>query len=333
MARPTIVIHGRRPDWQKLKPLRWLPLVILLLILLAGTWFTVPTDSVGVVLRFGAFHSTAEPGLHFKLPLGIDELITVPVKRQLKLEFGFHSPGATNPDQASGDRRIEELEKNMVTGDLNAALVEWVVQYRIGDARAYLFNVLEPGKTLHDLSEAAMREIVGDHTVDEVITIGRQEIEAVAMTRLRELSKLYELGVTIDQVQLMNVSPPQPVQASFNEVNKAEQERENLINLANGEYNKEVPRARGEAERKISEAEGYKQQRVNEAMGDAAAFEAVLAEYVKAPEATRTRLYFETMQEVLPQLAGTWIVDERVTHLLPMLPGLGERPATKEVAR
>ena len=331
MTRPTIVIGGQRPDWSKIKRLRWVPLLILIPILIATTYYTVPAESVGVVLRFGRYTSTTPPGLHFKLPLGIDEVITVPVQRQLKLEFGTPGGrGATNPDQVGAD---PELEKSMVTGDLNAALVEWVVQYRIGDPRLYLFHVRDPGSTLRDLSEAAMREIVGDRTVDEVITIGRQEIEAVAVSRLRELCDHYQLGVTIDQVQLMNVNPPRDVQASFNEVNKAEQDRENMINIANGEYNKVVPKARGEAEQRISEAEGYKLKRVNEALGDVAAFTAVLAEYVKAPEATRTRLYLETMKEVLPQMASTWIVDERVTQLLPMLPGIGAKAAGQEVQR
>ena len=209
----------------------------------------------------------------------------------------------------------------MVTGDLNAAVVEWVVQYHISDPREYLFEVRDPELTLRDLSEAAMREIVGDRTIDEVITVGRQEIESTVRDRLRELSAQYRLGFAIEEVQLKNVNPPRNVQASFNEVNKAEQDRESMINVANGEYNKVVPKARGEAEQKISEAEGYKLKRVNEALGDASAFNAVLAEYVKAPEVTRTRLYLEAMREVLPTLGDKWIVDERVMQLLPMLQG------------
>ncbi|MFO1077021.1 MAG: FtsH protease activity modulator HflK [Planctomycetota bacterium] len=328
MTRPTILLgNGGRPDWSRLKRVRWLPLLILVPIAVFTTYYTVPQEGVGVVLRFGAYHTTAEPGLHFKIPFGVDEVITLATQRQLKLEFGFASAEWTNPDQI-GDE--PDREKSMVTGDLNSVLVEWVVQYRIGDPRLFLFHVREPGWTLRDLSEAAMREIVGDRTVDEVITIGRQEIEATVMTRLRELCKAYQLGVTIDQVQLKGVNPPREVQASFNEVNKAQQDRENMINVANGEYNKVVPKARGEAEQRISAAEGYKLKRVNEAQGDAAAFTSVLAEYVKAPEATRTRLYLETMNDVLPQLQGVWIVDERVTQILPMLPAAG---AAKEVLK
>ena len=303
-------------------PLRLLKVLVPLLLLLIGaftTYYTVPSDSVGVVQRFGRYSHTAEPGLHFKLPFGVDEVSTLAVRRQLKLEFGSAPTFEwTNPDQVGED---PEKERAMVTGDLNAVLVEWVVQYHIAEPRLWLFHVRDPGLTLRDLGEAVMREVVGDRTVDEVITVGRQEIEVAAVARLGELAQLYQLGVGIDQVQLKNVNPPQPVQASFNEVNKAQQDRENMINVANGEYNKVVPRAEGEAEQKLSEAEGYRQKRVNEALGDVAAFNAQLAQYTKAPQVTRTRLYLETMKEVLPALGDTWIVDASVTQLLPMLQG------------
>jgi membrane protease subunit HflK len=303
-------------------PLRLLKVLVPLLLLLIGaftTYYTVPSDSVGVVQRFGRYSHTAEPGLHFKLPFGVDEVSTLAVRRQLKLEFGSAPTFEwTNPDQVGED---PEKERAMVTGDLNAVLVEWVVQYHIADPRLWLFHVRDPGLTLRDLGEAVMREVVGDRTVDEVITVGRQEIEVAAVARLGELAQLYQLGVGIDQVQLKNVNPPQPVQASFNEVNKAQQDRENMINVANGEYNKVVPRAEGEAEQKLSEAEGYRQKRVNEALGDVAAFNAQLAQYTKAPQVTRTRMYLETMKEVLPALGDTWIVDASVTQLLPMLQG------------
>ncbi|MEZ6036338.1 MAG: FtsH protease activity modulator HflK [Planctomycetota bacterium] len=302
----------------RLKALFWAIPAVLVVILVMTTYYTVPPDSQGVVLRFGRYSTTTESGLHFKLPFGIDSVEVVPVKRLLKLEFGFGTPDYSNPDQVS-DRREQQAESSMVTGDLNAAQVEWVVQYRIDDPKLYLFHVREPGQTLRDLSEAVMREVIGDRTVDEVITIGRQEIEVQALQGLRTLATDYQLGVKIDQLQLKNVDPPKPVQASFNEVNKAQQDRENMINLANGEYNTVVPRAAGEAEQKVSEAEGYKLKRINEARGDAAAFQAVLTEYLKAPGVTRQRLYLETMADVLPSLADTWIVDDSVTQLLPMV--------------
>src|SRR6516164_5445924 len=199
-------------------------LIVLLITVLLTSYYTVGAESEGVVLRFGKFLRTVEPGLHFKLPFGIDAVTVLPTRRQLKLEFGFSTAGYTNPIQAGQD---PEEEKSMVTGDLNAALVEWVVQYRIEDPRQYLFDVRNPGETLRDLSEAAMREVVGDRTVDELITVGRQDIEIEALARMQELSKRYQLGIRVDQVQLKNVNPPSQVQGSFNEVNKAQQDREN----------------------------------------------------------------------------------------------------------
>jgi membrane protease subunit HflK len=291
---------------------------VLLISLALTSYFIVGAESEGVVLRFGKFFKTVEPGLHFKLPFGIDTVTVLPTRRQLKLEFGFATSGyLTNPIQVGQN---QEEEKSMVTGDLNAALVEWVVQYRIEDPRQYLFDVRNPGETLRDLSESAMREVIGDRTVDELITIGRQEIEIEALTRMQELSKRYHLGIRVDQVQLKNVNPPSQVQASFNEVNKAQQDRENAINIANGDYNKAVPRAKGEADQTIRAAEGYRFKRVNEAEGDVAAFSAVLQQYLKAPEITRTRLYLETMNQILPEMGQTIIVDESLRQLLPILP-------------
>jgi membrane protease subunit HflK len=292
-------------------------LIVLLIAVLLTSSYTVGAESEGVVLRFGKFFKTVEPGLHFKLPLGIDAVTVLPIRRQLKLEFGFSTAGYTNPIQAGQD---PEEEKSMVTGDLNAALVEWVVQYRIEDPRQYLFDVRNPEGTLRDLSEAAMREVIGDRTVDELITIGRQDIEIEALARMQELSTQYHLGIRVDQVQLKNVNPPSQVQASFNEVNKAQQDRENAINIANGEYNKVIPKAKGQADQTIRGAEGYRFKRVNEAEGDVAAFSAVLQQYVKAPEITRTRLYLETMSEILPQMGQKIIVDESLRQLLPILP-------------
>ncbi|MBI5394219.1 MAG: FtsH protease activity modulator HflK [Verrucomicrobia bacterium] len=291
--------------------------VIALMMIALTTYYTVPAESEGVVLRFGRFLAIVEPGLHFKLPLGIDVVTVLKTRRQLKMEFGFGSRDYTNPDQAGAE---PDREKSMVTGDLNAALVEWVVQYRIGDPKKFLFDVRNPPQTLRDLSESAMREVVGDRTVDEVITIGRTEIEVAALAKLQQLVKLYDLGIFVDQVQLKNVNPPRSVEASFNEVNKAQQDRENMINVANGEYNKVVPKAKGEAASAISAAEGYRFKRVNEAEGDVASFNAVFEQYLKAAEVTRTRLYLETMGEVLPQAGQKIIVDDSLRQLLPILP-------------
>jgi len=263
------------------------------------TFYTIPAESEGVVLRFGRFTHTVPPGLHFKIPFWVDT------------EWGD--------------------ERAMVTGDLNAAIVEWVIQYRIERPDHYLFKVRNADATLRDASESVMREVVGDRTVDEVITIGRQEIEIEALQKLQTLVAGYEMGIKIDQVQLKNVNPPERVQASFNEVNQAQQEKESAINIANGEYNTTIPRARGEADQKIRAAEGYATKRINEAEGDVAAFNALLVEYSKAPEVTRQRLYLETMAEILPQVRGKVILDENVKGLLPLLDLGGASGLGKEV--
>ena len=283
---------------------------------IAATVYQIPSDSVGVVLRFGKYKTEVQPGLRFKLPFGIDEAIVLPVKRQLKQEFGFGTRGATNPHQGPVN---PNSEKRMVTGDLNSALVEWIVQYRISDPVNFLFKVRNPEETLRDVSESVMREVVGDRTVDEVLTIGRQEIESEALSRMQALARKYEVGVSIDQVQLKNVNPPEAVQDSFNKVNQAQQEKEKLINEARREYNRSIPLAKGTKEQKIQEAEGYRLQRINEAQGDVSRFNAVLTEYLKAPDVTRRRIYLETMQEILPLLSSKIIIDENIRSVLPLL--------------
>ncbi len=290
--------------------------VILGLILLYTSIYTIQAESQGVVMRFGKYIKTVDPGINFKLPFGIDKVDVVAVKRQLKQEFGFGTSGATNPWQFSSE---QEEERSMITGDLNSATVEWIIQYRIKDPTAYLFKVRQPDDTLRDISESVMRAVVGDRTVDEVITVGRQEIESESLVKLQEQVDRYELGLSIDQVQLKNVNPPLKVQPSFNEVNQAQQEREKLINIANGEYNKVVPRARGEADQKIEAAQGYASKRVNEAQGDADRFNSVLAEYLKAPEVTKQRIYIETMKDVMPKLGKKVIMDGNSSQLLPLL--------------
>lgn len=308
-----------RTDWRSFLPqgrATWLPLIILVLVIVWSGLYTVPSDSVAVIQRFGKYLKEVPPGLHLKVPFGIDIATIVPVKRQLKQEFGFLTPGATNPYQQPDD---PEKESQMVTGDLNAALVEWVVQYRVTEPLKFLFQVREPNETLRAASESVMREVVGDRTVDEVITIGREEIEVEALAKMQALSTKYEMGVSIDQVQLKNINPPKPVQASFNEVNQSQQEKEKLINEARRDYNKVIPLAEGEKDQRIRAAEGYKLKRINEAEGDVARFNAVLSEYIKAPEVTRRRIYLETLQAVLPELRSKIIVDEKVRSLLPML--------------
>lgn len=302
-----------------------------LLILVIGvftSYYTVEADSVGVVQRFGRYKATVEPGLRFKIPFGVDTVSKVAVRRQLKMEFGFATQGGvTNENQYSQE---PDAEKNMVTGDLNAAEVEWVVQYHISDPVDYLFNVREAGGTLRDISESVMREVVGDRLVDEVLTFGRSEMQENVLRKLQAVVTKLDLGVHVDQVQFNRVHPPLPVQRSFDEVNRAQQERETMINVANGEYNKVVPRARGEAQQKISEAEGYAIKRVNEAEGDVARFKALLEQYEKAPEVTRQRFYLETMSEVIPQLGAKIILDSDAGQFLPLMHLQQFRPAPSQ---
>ena len=320
---PFAINLGHGPGGFDVRGLAALAVLLLVLAGLARGVYTVGPESVGVVQRFGRFIGIVGPGLRFKLPFGIDTVTILPVKRQLKMEFGFGSPGATNPDQVSFEAA---KESDIVTGDLNAAHVEWVVQYEIADPEAYLFNMREPGPTLRDLSESVMREVVGDRTVDEVLTIGRQGIETDAIAKLTALVQELGMGLRVQQVQLKNVHPPAAVQRSFDEVNRAQQEREQMINQANGEYNKVVPRASGEAERTLRDAEGYALKRVNEAEGDVARFRALLEQYGKAPEVTRRRLYLETMADVIPRLGGKIILDEDAPQFLPLMSLPAPRP-------
>lgn len=296
-------------------------LLILFLIFTTTSYYTVDPEEVGVIQRFGRYHATTEPGLHFKLPFGIDTLNKVKVRQQRKAEFGFRTEQAGVLSRFRGPKEDTALldEALMLTGDLNMSVVEWSIQYRVSDPKEYLFNLRDPEKTLRDATESVMREVVGDHSVDEVLTYGRQEIEAAVFKSLQELLKNYKIGIKIDQVVLQGVTPPSAVEASFNEVNQAQQERESAINIARSDYNKAVPKASGEAQQKIEEANGYAIKRVNEAMGDATRFEAVLTAYRKAPEVTRQRIYLETMTELIPKLGRKLIIDRDVQQLLPML--------------
>jgi membrane protease subunit HflK len=292
-----------------------LGIIVTILSLLFG-FVSIPTNSVGVKTRFGAYVSTVDPGLAYAIP-HIDQIMVVPTQRLLKLEFGFASPNATNAYQADSEAADTET---MITGDLNTALVPWVVQYRITDPKMYLFGAREPEKTLRDLSESVMREVIGDRTVDEVLTIGRHDIETSALKRLIDLSSAYGLGLQIQQVQLATVRPPPVVQAAFNEVNQAQQEKQTAINQAWAIYNDAVPNAKGQAKEMQKQAEAYAFRRVNQAKGDAEKFSLLLTEYRKAPEVTRRRLYLESMEAILPALQRKVIVDESVKSVLQTLP-------------
>jgi len=297
-------------------------IVITLMTLVFG-FRSIPANSVGVKTRFGAYHSIVSPGLAYAIPY-VEKIHLVPTQRLLKLEFGFGTEGATNPYQIDQDRTDTET---MITGDLNTALVPWVIQYRITDPRVYLFGAREPEETLRDLSESVMREVIGDRTVDEVLTIGRHDIETATLSRLADLCTHYGLGIQIQQVQLATVRPPPAVQAAFSDVNQAQQEKQTAINQAWAVYNDAVPNARGSAKEREKQAEAYAFRRVNEAKGEAQKFSLLLAEYRKAPEITRRRLYLEAMQAILPNLQKKVIVDDSLKGILQTLPLLPSEPA------
>lgn len=295
---------------------------VVVLILIVGSVYQISPEQIGVILRLGKFVRTTEPGLHFKIPLGIEKLYKVPVQEQKKMEFGFTTKRAgirTEYIVTPENRR----EKMMLTGDLNVVVVEWIVQYKIKDAYKYLFKVRNVDETFRDLNEAVVRRVVGDNSVDEVITIGKARIMNEAKEELQMFCDLYEIGIDVNQLILQDVTPPDPVKPSFNEVNEALQEKERKINEARAEYNKEIPKATGEAEQRIRAAEGYATERVNNSQGDANRFIAIYREYARAPLVTRKRLYLEAINEILPKLNKKIIFDEKMKNILPLL-NLGE---------
>lgn len=295
---------------------------VVLLILLFGSFYQISPEEMGVILRFGRFVRTTDPGLHLKLPLGIEQLTKVPVQRQLKLEFGFRTarPGIRTEYR---DTPESFREAEMLTGDLNVAIVEWIVQYKIKDAKNYLFKLRDPEATFRYMNEAVVRKFIGDNSVDEVITIGRARIAMEAKEELQSLCDLYEIGIEVNQLIFQDVNPPDSVKPSFNEVNEALQEKERKINEAWSEYNQEIPKAQGEAEQMIRASEGYAMERINMAEGDANRFKNIYREYARAPLVTRKRLYLEAIREILPKINKKIIFDEEQKNILPLL-NLGE---------
>lgn len=308
------------PDWIR-KYLLKAVVGLFLLITLFSSVKTVGPEEEGVVIQLGKYNRTVLPGLNFIIPYA-EQMYKIPVQRQLKQEFGFRT--ANGEERSEYAKRGYTDESMMLTGDLNLTDVEWVLQYRIVDSYKFLFRVRNAEKTLRDMSEAAMRKIVGDRTVNEVLTVGRQEIASSVERLLQEMCDEYENGIRIDQVVLQDVNPPEPVKPSFNAVNEAQQERETLINQAEAEYNRVIPRARGEATETIQLAEAYALNRVNRARGEANRFSSVYEAYVKAPEVTKQRIYLETIERVLPKLQNKIITDEKGSSVLPLLNLNGE---------
>jgi len=305
-------------------PGRWqlgaLALVVLVAVLIWSSWFTVQPEETGVVQRFGAVVRTVGPGLHFKLPYGVETVRLVPTARVLKEEFGFRTV-ATPAGQRTqyADKAFKDVSL-MLTGDLNVIDVQWIVQYRIEDPIQFLFRVRNTRQTIRDIAEAVMRRVVGNRLGSDVLTVGRVAVSTEVKEEMQKILTEYETGVRLVTVELQDVTPPDTVKPAFNEVNEARQDREKTINQAQEQANREIPKARGEATRTVTEAEGYAIERVNRATGEAARFRAVLDEYQRAPEVTRRRLYLEAMTTILPEVKALYIVDGAQKTLIPWLP-------------
>ena len=290
---------------------------IVVLISLSTSFYTVEADEIAVVLLFGKSVRKTEPGLHFKLPFGIEKAINVQVRKVFKEEFGFRTLKAGI--RTEYDPRDFSTESLLLTADLSIADVEWVVQYKIKDPEKYLFSVRNPRFALRDLSEAVMSRVIGDRTVTEVLTVGRIEIAIEVEQHLQTLLDLYETGLDVETVTLQDVNPPDKVKPSYNAVNEAKQEKDRLINEAWRDYNQSIPKSKGLASQQISEAQGYALKRVNEAQGDADKFNSIRAEYQKAKEVTRKRLYLETMQDILPEIKEIYVIDSNTNTPIPIL--------------
>lgn len=297
---------------------------VVLIVLMGGgsVFYTVQPDEEAVVIRMGRHLDTTMPGLHFKLPFGIDQVLKVKTKRLLQEEFGFRINSGESRAYGSSYKdesvNIYEKESLMLTGDLNVADVEWVVQYRIINPFNYIFKTRDPIRNIRDVSESMMRRVVGDRSVAEILTTGRAAIASEAKVLMQQVIDKYEIGIILESVKLQDVNPPDSVKASFNEVNAAKQEQEKVINQAEESYNKVIPEARGKAQKEISEAEGYAMALVNRAQGDASKFDSVYTEYIKAPDVTKKRLYLETMEKIFKRFEKVTIVDPKVKGLLPI---------------
>ncbi|MBN1885579.1 MAG: FtsH protease activity modulator HflK [Candidatus Krumholzibacteriota bacterium] len=311
------VYFGKRPVSFTGRAVQRIVLVVVAIVLVTSAFYSIGADEVGVIQRFGKYVRQTEPGLHMKVPFGIETVRKVKVKKVFKSEFGFRTIRADVRTTYSPKKFLEE--SLMLTGDLNVAEVEWIVQYKVKDPYKFLFKMKDPVETLRAMSQAVMRRIVGDRTVSEVLTVGRVEVAKEVEIGLQQLLDNFDSGLQIVTVKLQDVNPPEQVKTAFNEVNRAKQDKEKMINEAWEDYNKRIPRAKGEAEQMIAEAEGYALRRVNRAMGDVALFNQVYREYRTAPDVTRRRLYLEAMGEVLPKIKEIYIVDEKQKSILPLL--------------
>jgi modulator of FtsH protease HflK len=322
MSKETDILRSPfdNPEWSQVvhywKPIVAGLLVLILLIGLYSSYYIVQPEEEAVVKRFGKVIAIKEPGLHFKMPFGIETASRVPTARVLKEEFGFRSIGVGGRTQYQKDNHHRN-ESLMLTGDLKVIDVEWVVQYRIANPDKFLHISRDPRQTLRDISEAVMRRIVGNSLGSDVLTEKRVQVSTAARHELQDILDAFDVGVQISTIELQDVTPPELVKPAFNEVNQAEQERERLINEAEKRRNQVIPRAEGEAKQIIAEAEGYRAQRVNRARGEAERFEAILAEYQNAPEVTRQRMFLEMIDEVLPKSGRLIVMDPGGTAPMP----------------
>ena len=289
---------------------------VIFLVLASSSFYTIDANENGVVLRLGKYSHTSMPGLHFMIPF-VDSVEKVKVDYQYKQEFGYKT--LKSGVKTTYSKRDFSYQSWMLTGDLNIAKVQWTVQYKIKDAADFLFNVRDVENTISNVSEAAMRLMIGDRSFSEVIQSERIAIASQAKEYMQEILDEYGTGVSIQMVQLQGVTPPEPVADSFNEVNRAKQEQETMINDARKAFNKEIYKAEGEALKLIKEAEGYAIERVNNAKGDVALFASILKEYNKAPQITKDRYYIETMEKVLSKINDKVIVDSKLESVLPLL--------------
>ena len=292
----------------------------LILVLIFAVWssiYRVELEEEGVLMTLGEYSGLAQSGIHIKWPAPIQTVIKIPTKRELEMEFGQRRQ--TESNRRTNRSEVEE-ESLMLTGDLNVAVVPWKTQYRIAEPDKFLFKVKDPIGTFRDMNEAVMREVIGDRSVNEVLTTGRQEIAAKMEEKLQKMCDQYENGIKINRILLQKVLPPKQVHDAFNEVNTSKQEKEKMINQALGDYNRIIPRARGEAEQTVQQAEGYAMDRVNRAKGDASLYKDLLKAYKKSPEVTKNRIYLETMADVYPNVKQKIILDKDLEGILPLLP-------------
>ena len=306
------------------------PLLIIIFVIVTGytAFYTVKANEEAVVLRFGQYMETVGPGLHTKIPYGIDKVLKGEIKRIYNEEFGFRTEQRGFSSAIDYEFPDAKEEKLMLTGDLNCAEVHWVIRYKIKVLEDYFFNVRNVRETIRGVSQAVMRTLIGDRSIDEVLTIGRTDIEQKAKEGLQRILDSYKCGIDIQTVLLKGVDPPPPVKDAFNAVNQAIQIRDRIINDAEGQRNKILPAAEGKKQQVIKESEGYRIRRVNEAMGDTKAFLAVYEEYKKAEDVTRRRLFLETMSKVIPKCEKLYIIDKDMKGLLPIL-GLNEEGGKK----